>query len=53
MKSEESMPNYRPKVREYTNYAIKSVKNVCKAYGPRPVGSEAEKQAQEYMVNDL
>lgn len=53
MKSEESMPNYRPKVREYTNYAIKSVKNVCKAYGPRPVGSESEKQAQEYMVKNL
>lgn len=53
MKAEEAIPNYRPRVREYTNYAIKSVKNVCKTFGPRPVGSDAEKQAQEYMVKDL
>lgn len=53
MKSNESIPNFDVKVREYTNYAIKSIKNVCKNFGPRPVGSEAEKQAQEYMQADL
>lgn len=53
MKPSESIPNYDIKVREYTNYAIKSIKNVCKNFGPRPVGSEAEKNAQEYMLNDL
>ncbi len=53
MKSNESIPNFDVKVREYTNYALKSIKNVCKAFGPRPVGSEAEKQAQEYMQADL
>lgn len=53
MKSNESIPNFDIKVREYTNYALKSVKNVCKNFGPRPVGSEAEKNAQEYMQKDL
>lgn len=53
MKSYESIPNFEIKVREYTNYAIKSIKNVCKNFGPRPVGSDAEKQAQEYMQADL
>ena len=53
MKANESIPNYDIKVREYTNYAIKSIKNVCKSYGPRPVGSEAEAKAQEYMKADL
>lgn len=53
MKANESIPNYDIKVREYTNYALKSVKNVCKNFGPRPVGSESEKKAQEYMKADL
>lgn len=53
MKANESIPNYDIKVREYTNYAIKSIKNVCKNFGPRPVGSDAEKKAQEYMQVDL
>lgn len=53
MKSNESIPNFDIKVREYTNYAIKSIKNVCKNFGPRPVGSEAETKAQEYMQADL
>ncbi len=53
MKSNESIPNFDVKVREYTNYSIKSIKNVCKNFGPRPVGSEAEKKAQEYMQADL
>lgn len=53
MKSNESIPNFDIKVREYTNYAIKSIKNVCKNFGPRAVGSEAEKNAQEYMKADL
>ncbi len=53
MKPQDSVTNYDIKVREYTNYALKSVKNVCKNFGPRPVGSEAEKNAQEYMQKDL
>ena len=46
MRPNESIPNFDIKVREYTNYALKSIKNVCKSFGPRPVGGEAEKKAQ-------
>ncbi len=53
MKANESTPNFEIKVREYTNYAIKSIKNVCKNFGPRPVGSESETKAQQYMQADL
>ena len=53
MKASESIQNYDIKVREYTNYAIKSIKNCCKNFGARPTGSENEKNAQEYMMNDL
>ena len=53
MKSNESIQNFDIKVREYTNYSIKSIKNVCKNFGPRPVGSESEKNAQIYMQKDL
>jgi hypothetical protein len=53
MKANESIQNFDIKVREYTNYSIKSIKNVCKSFGPRPVGSDAEKEAQIYMQKDL
>ncbi len=53
MKANESIPNFDIKVREYTNYSIKSIKNCCKNFGARPTGSEGEKKAQEYMMNDL
>lgn len=53
MKSTESVGNYTSEVRLYTNYAIKHIKNICKSFGPRPVGGEAEKQAQEYMLKEL
>ena len=53
MKAQESIERYPQKVREYANYAYKSIKILCKKTGPRPVGSESEKQAQEYMKADL
>lgn len=53
MKAQESIERYPQKVREYANYAYKSIKILCKKTGPRPVGSENEKQAQEYMAEDL
>lgn len=53
MKSTESVGNYNSEVRLYTNYAIKHIKNICKSFGPRPVGSESEKNAQEYMQKEL
>ncbi len=53
MKSTESVAKYDSEVRLYTNYAIKNIKTICKNFGPRPVGSEAEKNAQEYLKKEL
>ncbi len=53
MKANESIEKYPARVREYTNYTIKSVKNVAKAYGPRPVGSESDAKAREYFKADM
>lgn len=53
MKSTESVERYDSEVRLYTNYAIKNIKTICKNFGPRPVGGEAEKNAQEYLKKEL
>lgn len=53
MKASESVARYDSEVRLYTNYAIKNIKKVCKDFGPRPVGSEAEKNAQLHMKKEL
>lgn len=53
MKASESIERYPQKVREYANYAYKSIKILCKKTGPRPAGSENEKAAQEIMLEDL
>ena len=52
MKASESIDKYPARVREYTNYTIKSVKNVSKTYGPRPVGGENDAKAREYFKAD-
>lgn len=53
MKASESIERYPQKIREYANYAFKNIKIVCKNFGPRPVGSEAEENAQGYMLGEL
>ncbi len=53
MKANESIEKYPARVREYANYTVKSVKNVCKTCGPRIVGSEADAKAREYFKADL
>ena len=53
MKANESIPKYNAKVREYTNYAARQVKDVCKTIGPRPAGEEAETKAQERFAEEL
>ena len=52
MKANESIEKYPARVREYTNYALKSTKIVAKNFGPRPVGSEADAKAREYLLSD-
>ena len=53
MKANESIPKYNAKVREYTNYAARQVKDVCKTVGSRPAGGENETKAQERFAEEL
>ena len=53
MKAQESIERYPQKIREYANYAYKNIRIMCKNIGPRPVGSEEEQKAQEYMLGEL
>ncbi len=53
MTARESIANYESKLREYTNFAVRGIKKVCKECGPRPSASEEERKAQEMMQKDL
>ena len=53
MKANESVKNYAASVRMYTNYTVREIKKMCKEIGPRPAGSESEKKAQEYIVEQM
>ena len=53
MKASESVKNYAASVRMYTNYTVREIKKICKEIGPRPAGSESEKKAQEYIVEQM
>jgi len=53
MTAKNSIANYESKVREYTNFAIRGVKKVCKECGPRECGKEAERKAQQMMAKEL
>ncbi len=53
MKARDSVKNYDSKIREYVNYSYRQSKNACKNYGPRPAGSDSEKDLQKHLVNEL
>lgn len=53
MKANESLPNYDSKVRESTNFIIKSIKTVCKDTPSRRAGSEGEAKAQQYVSETM
>ena len=53
MTARQSIANYESRLREYTNFAVRGIKKVCKECGPRPPASEAELKAQEMMRADL
>lgn len=50
MKASETLPNFTPKLREYTNFATRAIKKICTEIGPRPCGSEAELKSQQFMA---
>lgn len=51
MKPQDIGPNYMPKLRECTNFAVRTVKDVCRNIGPRPSGSLEEEKAQQFMAD--
>lgn len=53
MKASQSVPNYPSRLREYSNFAVRGVKKICKTYGPREPGSQAEADAQKAMLQEL
>ncbi len=53
MKASESVQNFPAKLRLYTNYTVREIKNICKTIGPRPSASEAEKTAQEHFAEQM
>lgn len=38
---------------ECTEFIVNGIKNICDSFGPRPCGSESEKNAQEQMMKEL
>ncbi|HZK21858.1 MAG TPA: hypothetical protein VFC76_06240, partial [Oscillospiraceae bacterium] len=48
MKASESIANFESRLREYTNFTVREIKNICKQTGERPAGSENEKKAFDY-----
>ncbi|MCL2298869.1 MAG: M28 family metallopeptidase [Firmicutes bacterium] len=53
MTAREKIAGYESRLREYTNFAVRGVKKVCKECGPRPSCSPQEKKAQDMMRKDL
>ena len=53
MTARQHIASYESRLREYTNFAVRGIKKVCKACGPRPPGSDSERKAQEMMRGDL
>ncbi|MDR2525646.1 MAG: Zn-dependent exopeptidase M28 [Oscillospiraceae bacterium] len=53
MGAKEQIAGFESRVREYTNFAVRGVKRVCKECGPRETASEAERKAQKIMAKEL
>jgi len=53
MTARQHIANYQPKLREYTNFAVRGIQKVCKECGPRPPCSEAERKSQQMMQKEL
>ncbi|MDR2687872.1 MAG: Zn-dependent exopeptidase M28 [Oscillospiraceae bacterium] len=53
MTARQTITGYESRLREYSNFAVRGIKKVCKACGPRPPCSPQEKKAQEMMRKDL
>ena len=50
MKAQDSVKNFYPTLRMYTNFAVRTIRKVCAEIGPREAGTQAELDAQNYMA---
>lgn len=50
MKAQDSVKNFYPTLRMYTNFAVRTIRKVCAEIGPREAGTEAELKGQNYMA---
>lgn len=53
MKAAESVKNYPSTLRMYTNYTVREIRKVCREFGPRASGSEAESAVQAHFEQEL
>lgn len=53
MTARQAINGYESRLREYANFAVRGVKKVCKACGPRPACGPEERKAQEMMRGEL
>ena len=50
LKAQDSVKNFYPTLRMYTNFAVRTIRKVCAEIGPREAGTEAELKGQNYMA---
>ena len=50
MKAQDSVKNFYPTLRMYTNFAVRTIRKVCAEIGPREAGTQAELDGQNYMA---
>ncbi|MBQ6022648.1 MAG: M20/M25/M40 family metallo-hydrolase [Clostridia bacterium] len=50
MKAQDSVKNFYPTMRMYTNFAVRTIRKVCAEVGPREAGTQAELDGQNFMA---
>ena len=53
MRANESVQNFYPTMRMYTNFAVRNIKKICAEIGPREAGGEAELKAQNFIAQQV
>ncbi len=53
MKPQDCGPQYSSRLRECANFAVWTIKKICKDIGPRPSGSEEEFKAEEFIAKQV
>ncbi len=53
MRANESVKNFYPTMRMYTNFAIRNIRKIVAEIGPREAGTAAELEAQNFMAKQV